>query len=121
VLTAITEPAPKGSSGHVAQIDDQGRYTVRFFFDLAAGDGRQRSSAPVRMAQPHSGDGYGIHFPLKPGMEVTVCFVDGDPDRPIIAGAVPNPITASPVTRRDALMHRIKTRSGSLIQVKDSG
>ena len=92
VLTAITEPAAKGTSGRIAQIDEQGRYTVRFFFDAASGEGRVRSSAPVRMVQPHAGANYGMHFPLKPGIEVAVTFVDGDPDRPIIAGAVPNPL-----------------------------
>jgi type VI secretion system secreted protein VgrG len=120
VLTAITEPAPEGASGRIAQIDAQGRYTVKFFFDAAAGEGRSRSSAPVRMAQPHAGDGYGMHFPLKPGVEVTVTFVDGDPDRPIISGAVPNPVTMSPVTGREAVMNRIKTGSGILLQIKDS-
>jgi type VI secretion system secreted protein VgrG len=119
VLTAITEPAPPGGAGRVAQLDAQGRYTVRFFFDVAGGDGRRRSSAPVRMAQPHAGDGYGIHFPLKPSVEVTVTFVDGDPDRPIIAGAVPNPVTPSPVTARNPVMNRIMTQSGVLLQIKD--
>jgi type VI secretion system secreted protein VgrG len=119
LLTAITEPAPKGSAGRVAQIDEQGRYTVRFFFDIAGSEGRQRSSARVRMAQPHAGDGYGIHFPLKPSVEVTVSFVDGDPDRPIIVGAVPNPVTMSPVTGHDPLMNRIKLASGALIEFKD--
>jgi type VI secretion system secreted protein VgrG len=119
VLTAITEPAPAGASGHHAQLDEQGRYTVKFFFDAAAGEGRPRSSAPVRMAQPHAGDGYGMHFPLKASVEVTVSFVDGDPDRPIIAGAVPNPVTTSPVTRRDATYNRLKTQSGAMIEIKD--
>jgi type VI secretion system secreted protein VgrG len=119
VITAITEPTPKGTSGKNAQIDEQGRYTVKFFFDAAAGEGRQRSSAPVRMAQPHAGDGYGMHFPLKPSVEVTVTFVDGDPDRPIISGAVPNPVTTSPVTRRDATLNRLKTQSGATIEFKD--
>jgi type VI secretion system secreted protein VgrG len=119
VLTAITEPAPAGASGRHAQLDEQGRYTVKFFFDAAGGEGRQRSSAPVRMAQPHAGEGYGIHFPLKPGVEVTVTFVDGDPDRPILSGAVPNPVTTSPVTRRDATMNRIRTQSGAMIEFKD--
>jgi len=119
VLTAITEPAPHGASGRIAQMDEQGRYTVKFFFDAAGGEGRQRSSAPVRMAQPHAGNNYGVHFPLKPGVEVTVYFVDGDPDRPIIAGAVPNPVTQSPVTGREAVMNRIKTESGIMLQIKD--
>ncbi len=119
VLTAITEPAPAGASGRIAQLDEQGRYTVKFFFDAAGGEGRQRSSARVRMAQPHAGDGYGMHFPLKPGVEVTVTFVDGDPDRPIIAGAVPNPVTTSPVTAREPVLNRIKTESGALIEFRD--
>ena len=119
VITGITEPAPAGTSGRHAQIDEQGRYTVKFFFDGAAGEGRQRSSAPVRMAQPHAGDGYGMHFPLKPSVEVTVTFVDGDPDRPIISGAVPNPVTTSPVTRREATLNRLKTQSGAMIEFKD--
>jgi type VI secretion system secreted protein VgrG len=119
VITAITEPAPQGSSGRVAQLDDQGRYTVKFFFDVASSQGHKRSSAPVRMAQPHAGDGYGVHFPLKPNVEVTVTFIDGDPDRPIISGAVPNPVTTSPVTSRDAVVNRIKTESGALIEIRD--
>jgi type VI secretion system secreted protein VgrG len=119
VITAITEPAPTGASGKHAQIDEHGRYTVKFFFDGAAGEGRQRSSAPVRMAQPHAGDGYGMHFPLKPGVEVTVTFVDGDPDRPIISGAVPNPVTRSPVTAREATVNRLRTQPGAMIEFKD--
>jgi type VI secretion system secreted protein VgrG len=118
-LTAVTEPAPKGSSGRVAQLDNHGRYTVKFFFDAGAGEARQRSSAPVRMAQPHAGDDYGMHFPLKPSVEVTVTFIDGDPDRPVISGAVPNPVTASPVTSRDPVVNRIKTESGALIEIRD--
>ncbi len=110
---------PRAPPGRIAQLDEQGRYTVKFFFDGAGGEGRQRSSAPVRMAQPHAGDGYGVHFPLKPSVEVTVSFVDGDPDRPIISGAVPNPVTSSPVTRRDAVYNRIQTELGALIEIKD--
>jgi type VI secretion system secreted protein VgrG len=119
LLTGITEPASPGASGQVAQIDSMGRYTVRFFFDVAAGDGRIRSSAPTRMAQPHAGENYGMHFPLKPSTEVTVSFLDGDPDRPIITSSVPNPVISSPVTRSDAVFNRIKSQSGALIEFKD--
>jgi type VI secretion system secreted protein VgrG len=119
LLTGITEPAAPGASGQVAQIDSMGRYTVRFFFDVAADDGRLRSSAPTRMAQPHAGENYGMHFPLKPSTEVTVAFLDGDPDRPIITASVPNPVIGSPVTRSDAIFNRIKSQSGALIEFKD--
>ncbi len=119
LLTGITEPPSLGASGQVAQIDSMGRYTVRFFFDAAAGDGRPRSSSPLRMAQPHAGENYGMHFPLKPGVEVTVSFVDGDPDRPVITSSVPNPVIGSPVTKSDAVFNRIKSQSGALIEFKD--
>ena len=118
VLSGRVEPAE--AVGQYAQIDDQGRYTVRFFFDMADTAGRRVSSARVRMMQPHSGPGYGMHFPLKPGVEVLIAFVGGDPDRPVIAGSVPNPITASPVTHKNPQMNRIETESGIYINMKDA-
>jgi type VI secretion system secreted protein VgrG len=77
----------------------------------------------MRMAQPHAGEGYGQHFPLRPGAEVLVGFLCGDPDRPVILGAVPNPIQASPViASKDSEpldVNRIKTRSGVIIEISD--
>jgi type VI secretion system secreted protein VgrG len=60
-------------------------------------------------------------MPLKPGIEVMVAFIDGDPDRPVIVGSVPNPITASPVVDVNATMSRMKTVSGLIIEMKDRG
>jgi type VI secretion system secreted protein VgrG len=118
LLSAVTDAPMPGASGKVAQLDDMGRYTVKFFFDVAD-DGRIRSSAPTRMSQSHAGENYGMHFPLRPNTEVTVAFMDGDPDRPIILGAVPNPVIGSPVTKSDAAMNRIKSQSGAIIEFKD--
>jgi type VI secretion system secreted protein VgrG len=115
---AITEPGPPGVAA-VAQLDDQGRYTVQFLFDRADRAQRRVSSARVRLMQQHAGPNYGIHFPLKPGVEVLVAFIDGDPDRPVIAGCVPNVLTASPVTARNPLVHAVETQSGVYIRMKD--
>ncbi|MBK8937409.1 MAG: hypothetical protein IPM79_07125 [Polyangiaceae bacterium] len=71
------------------------------------------------MAQPHAGPDYGMHFPLKPGVEVLLAFIDGDPDRPIIVGAVPNPVTPSPVDQRSNTLNRIKSASGVIIEIGD--
>jgi type VI secretion system secreted protein VgrG len=118
---AVTDAPPPGDAGRIAQLDAGGRYTVRFLFDKAAGRaGSLSSSARVRMMQPHAGPGYGMHFPLKPGVEVLVAFIEGDPDRPVIAGSVPNPLTASPVTQANAQMNRIATESGIKITMKDA-
>ena len=84
------------SSGQYAELDDQGRYKVILPIDRS-GRGSGKASAWCRMMQPYSGADYGMHFPLHKGAEVLLTFIDGDPDRPIIAGSVPNPETASPV------------------------
>ncbi|WP_437876202.1 type VI secretion system tip protein TssI/VgrG [Sorangium sp. So ce513] len=119
VVSALVEPLPDGEIGEVSPIDEQGRYRVRFHFDAGDPASRAFPSRLVRMIQPHAGPNYGIHFPLKPGIEVLIVFVDGDPDRPMIVGAAPNPITPSPVTREVNLMHRIETSTGILIEMRD--
>jgi len=117
VLTATVSPLASGSLGSSAQLDDEGRYRLRFQFDTAPSDERTVPSHPVRQIQQHAGPNYGTHFPLKPGTEVLVAFHDGDPDRPLIVGAAPNAITPSPVGARDAQKHRIKTAAGVLIEM----
>ncbi|XYH97281.1 type VI secretion system Vgr family protein [Sorangium sp. So ce1128] len=119
VVTALVEPLPDGEIGEVSPIDAQGRYRVRFHFDAGDPASRAFPSRLVRMIQPHAGPNYGFHFPLKPGIEVLMVFLDGDPDRPMIVGSVPNPITPSPVTREVNLMHRIETSTGILIEMRD--
>ncbi|MGK4008582.1 type VI secretion system tip protein TssI/VgrG [Sorangium sp. So ce1036] len=119
VVTALVEPLPDGEIGKRSPIDEQGRYRVRFHFDAGDPASRAFPSRLVRMIQPHAGPNYGIHFPLKPGIEVLMVFLDGDPDRPLIVGSAPNPITPSPVTRDVNLMHRIETSTGILIEMRD--
>lgn len=119
LLTGLVEPRPDARLGTVADLDEEGRYTVRLLFDASPLDERQGSSHRLRMIQLHAGPDYGAHFPLKAGVEVLLAFVDGDPDRPLIVGAAPNPVTRSPVTAADSLMHRLKTSTGILIEMKD--
>jgi len=118
LVTGIIDPGPVGPEAKTAQIDDQGRYFVRFLFDTTA-PGERPSSHPVRMVQNHAGEGYGTHFPLKPGVEVAIGFVDGDPDRPLIVGAVPNPIKPSPVTNVNPGVHRIRTSTGITVDMAE--
>lgn len=96
--------------------DEQGRYLVRFLFDTTA-PGERPASRPVRMLQQHAGENYGTHFPLRPGTEVLIGFVNGDPDRPVIVGAVPNPHKPSPSTGKNPGLHRIRTETGITIDL----
>ncbi len=106
-----------GSDGGTP-IDAEGRYKVSLPMDQHR-TGANRSSRWIRRAQPASGDGFGMHFPLHVGTEVMLLHLDGDPDRPVIVGTVPNPENASPVTSADPTTSRIKTRSGVVMGWND--
>lgn len=101
-----------------AQIDDQGRYLVRFKFDTAElADGS--TSTYLRMMQPHGGSVEGFHFPLRKGTEVMVAFQGGDPDRPVIAGVVPNAHRPSPVTSRNHTFNVLRTGGNNHMVIED--
>lgn len=106
-------------SGEHAEIDGAGRYKVRLPFDTGGPKG-SKSSRWIRKAQPYAGGGYGQHFPLHKGTEVLLAHIDGDPDRPIIVGAVPNAHTISPSTGANATQSVIHTASGIRIEMEDN-
>jgi type VI secretion system secreted protein VgrG len=106
-------------SGEYAELDDQGRYKVRLPFDVNTAHKDGKASHWLRMAQPYAGTDHGMHFPLHKGTEVLLTFVEGDPDRPIIAGAVPNPATTSPVTSANQSESVIQTAADNKIRIED--
>jgi type VI secretion system secreted protein VgrG len=118
LVTGIIEHGVEQGTERWAKIDEWGRYSIRFLFDTA--DHPQKQSRWCRMLQPHAGTNYGMHFPLKPGIEVAIAFIDGDPDRPIIVGSVPNPMTPSPVTVANHTVNKLKTESGCIIEIRDA-
>lgn len=119
VTGTVNARVDAGGSGEYAEIDDQGRYKVQIPFDLSGADGGTASRF-VRMAQPYAGSGMGMHFPLHKGTEVILTHVNGDPDRPVIAGAVPNPETGSPVKGENQSQCVIRTGSGNQIVIEDT-
>jgi type VI secretion system secreted protein VgrG len=102
-----------------AQIDDQGRYKVHLYFDSKSWK-PAKSSTWVRMIQPHGGNPEGFHFPLRKGTEVTIIFVGGDPDRPMISGVAPNPDTPSVVTSANHTQNVVHTGGNSRIEIEDT-
>lgn len=81
----VTSPV---ENAQYAELDETGRYRVRFQFDLNTAWQSGFESLPVRLAKPYAGNVYGWHFPLIAGTEVMIAFVNGDPDRPYILCAM---------------------------------
>lgn len=87
---AVTETAVVvGPSGQETHTDRLGRVRVRFFWDLS-GRPDEQGTAWARVAQAWAGSAWGAQFIPRPGMEVVVTYLDGDPDRPLITGCVYN-------------------------------
>jgi hypothetical protein len=105
--------------GHYAELDESGRYHLQLGFDRSQRTD-MKASHPVRMMQPHAGAHYGMHFPLQPGIEVLVGFVDGNPDRPVIVGTAPNPETASPVDAGNHTQNVLRTKSANELVIEDA-
>lgn len=105
-------------SGARPEMDTYGRYKVLFPFDISSRkDGN--ASCWIRMAQPQVGNKSGMAFPLLPGTEVTVTFLDGSPDLPIITGALPNGETGSLTSGTNTNATGIRTAGGNQLVFND--
>jgi type VI secretion system secreted protein VgrG len=96
--------ARKGKDGEEIDVDDDGhgRIKVRFHWDRD-----DKRSCWVRVAQMWASGKWGGHFIPRIGMEVVVEFLEGDPDRPLVVGAVYNGDNKYPYSLPDN-----KTQSG---------
>ncbi|MFD1745018.1 type VI secretion system tip protein TssI/VgrG, partial [Rhizobium helianthi] len=84
-----------GPEGEEIHPDQYGRIKLWFPWDRKAKkDGSD--TCWVRVAQSWGGGTWGAQIIPRIGMEVMVAFVDGDPDRPLVIGVVPNPANAVP-------------------------
>jgi type VI secretion system secreted protein VgrG len=78
-----------GPEGQEIDVDDHGRVKVQFHWDRE-GKRDENSSCRVRVSQAWAGKGWGAFYFPRIGHEVIVEFLEGNPDRPIITGAVYN-------------------------------
>ncbi len=78
-----------GKKGEEIWTDKYGRVKVQFHWDQR-GKRNENSSCWIRVAQGWAGKQWGAQFLPRIGQEVIVSFLDGDPDRPLITGAVYN-------------------------------
>lgn len=107
------------ADGTRAEIDAEGRYKVRVRYDEGShSDGK--ASEFIRKAEPYAGPSdTGMHFPLLKGTEVLLACVNGDIDRPVIIGAVPNPLTPNVVGQRNHTFNRFRSPSGTIFEMND--
>jgi type VI secretion system secreted protein VgrG len=79
-----------GPEGEEIHPDEYGRIKLWFPWDRTAKkDGSD--TCWVRVTQNWAGAGWGGQIIPRIGMEVMVMYLDGDPDRPVVTGVVPNP------------------------------
>lgn len=100
-----------GPPGDEIFVDKYGRIKVQFHWDR---EGKQDASSScwLRVAQWSAGRQWGSVMLPRIGQEVIVEFLDGDPDRPIVVGAVYNGENMPPETLPDKqTVQGIKTRS----------
>jgi type VI secretion system secreted protein VgrG len=104
-----------GPSGEEIHTDKYGRIRVQFHWDRY-GKKNETSSCFVRVAQSLAGNNWGSVFVPRIGMEVVVQFLDGDPDRPLVTGAVYNADNMPPWALPTNM-----TKSGLLTRSSKSG
>ena len=105
--------------GKSAELNEYGQYKVQMLYDLS-GKRASKGSAWIRMASPYAGDGHGMHFPLLKGTEVMVGFNGGDPDQPVILGAVTNSENKNVVVDSNSQQNGMKSVAGNIISMNDS-
>lgn len=95
VVETATVTGPLGSEIHT---DEHGRVRVAFHWDRGrSGVGATaHTSCWVRVSQTWSGPSWGFQFIPRIGMEVLVAFLDGDTDRPVVIGCLPNAVNPVP-------------------------
>jgi len=90
---AAVVSGPKDSEIHC---DEFGRVKVRLMWDRF-GQLEEHSSCWLRVASGWAHDSYGSVLIPRVGMEVLVGFVDGDADKPLVMGCLPNAMNPVPL------------------------
>jgi type VI secretion system secreted protein VgrG len=101
-----------------AYLTPEGGYVIGLPFDLDVWS-PGGTSRPVRLAKPYSGDNYGHHFPLIDGAEVAIIFTGGNPDRPVIVGAMHDSLHPDLVNNLNHTRNLIRTVAQNELRMED--
>jgi type VI secretion system secreted protein VgrG len=101
-----------------AYLTEEGWYVIRLPFDLDTWS-PGGTSRPVRLAKPYSGDNYGHHFPLIDDAEVAIIHTYGDPNRPVIIGAMHDSLHPDLVNNLNHTRNLIRTVAQNEMRMED--
>lgn len=111
LISGVQSATVTCKGGEEISVDALGRVTVKFHWDRSDITDNE-SSCPIRVSQNWAGKNWGAFFFPRRDQEVLVEFLNGDPDQPIIIGAVYNSDNMPPYTLPDdKTQSGIKTRS----------
>ncbi|MEP7452725.1 type VI secretion system tip protein TssI/VgrG [Phyllobacterium sp. SB3] len=85
-----------GPPGEEIHPDEYGRIKVWFPWQRNRAKKDGSDTCWIRVMQSWAGGGFGAQVIPRIGMEVMVTYLEGDPDRPVVTGIVPNPSTKVP-------------------------
>lgn len=105
-------------SGQYAQVNEYGQYKVQLLYDYSD-KSANKGSTWLRLMSPYAGPNNGMHFPLLKGTEVLIAFNGGDPDQPVILGAVTNSETENMVTSDNNTKAGFVTPGRNVISIED--
>ncbi len=100
VIPGIQTAVVVGASGEEIHTDAHARVKVKFHWDRASARD-DTASCWVRVSQAWGGAAYGAVFLPRMGQEVVVRFLEGNPDRPLVCGAVYNGEKPPPASLSD--------------------
>jgi type VI secretion system secreted protein VgrG len=111
--------APVDALGEdLPNIDDMGRYRVKLPFDLSETP-EYGATKDIRLSQISGGDGYGVHFPSKKNSEMILGYVDGNPDKPVGLGLLPDANAKSVSNSGNRTENVIRTWGGNELIMDD--
>lgn len=111
-----------GPEGTEIHSDEYGRVKIQMFFDHRQ---ETQASAAVwaRIVQPWAGNRWGWQHLPRVGTEVAVCFMDGDPDRPVVMGGLYNgemkPVFAIPDEQTKSGFRSRSSKGGGVDQCSE--
>ncbi len=124
-LFSNTMTATIESRDHLSypDVDETGYYRIRFPYDHSDANCGHASPPIAKLqalgGQLKNGQQQGEHFALPAGTQVSLRFIQGDLDRPVISAVLHHQAQSDVVNHHNATEHTIRTPSGNTLRMED--